>query len=436
MSGMGRAAIAVVLVPALVLAVSCVGVLDLEGHRDGVDELCAFLEVCYGDDFYPGCRERMVPRVEDADADTRASFLEALDSRGCYDDCLAVLDCLDLAPICGPGQADCASLEQCCGNSVGAAVCLEGRCCSPPGIPCVANGECCGQECIGGTCGGIDCADVGEDCEAEGQCCGALRCGEGSCRECYPEGAPCQLETDCCSGVCNKDPDSGDGRCTSGPCSPITAPCADPSQCCSQVCAYVPATGEFVCSNGECVPEDINCSSSEECCSGSCHPTLFYCQPFGGCGGLGASCTSPIDCCDGFCSGGPAMSGTCCTLDMGFCNVSEECCSGTCNNQNLCEGVVSCGDTFAPCMSDGDCCSLHCDPQSSSCCAITMGACTHPPCVEGEALNVMCPAPNAPPGCIDDICADGNFAHCCCDFWGPDCVMAAEAICGLNCLGM
>lgn len=92
------------------------------------------------------------------------------------------------------------------------------------------------------------------------------------------------------------------------------------------------------------------------------------------------------------------------------------------------------------CTADAACCnsgwSASCVEQVRTVCGSvrcpdSVGSCTHGVCTEGAALLPSCDDPPVVPSCVDAVC--GTDPSCCSVTWGPACVAAVPAACGLTC---
>jgi hypothetical protein len=332
--------------------------------------------------------------------------------------------------------------------------------CRAEGLPCLSGGECCSGACgadnncapAGSVCGpgailcNGACTDVSSDpknCGACGLFCppgdacvngtcacppGSLLCAPGFCAEilvdlnnCGGCGIVCPPPEVCIAGKCG------------GPCTPNGGPCGVGAQCCSGQCD---APG--ICGGG-CVPitcaqEGFNCGIQPDGCGGQIDcgicPAGLTCGPNGVCGG---GCV-PITCAEKGLQCGEWPDGCGNVLDCGVCPAGETCggsgvpgvCGGGVGCQvatdcppsptscavPVCNGGI-CGTVDAPaglpctdagglvCDGAGDC--VQC--LNASQCPGSPTPCSLPICTNG--VCGMLPAPNgtlcAPPSCNGSI---------------------------------
>lgn len=272
---------------------------------------------------------------------------------------LAFLSSLALAASCGGS-----SLEA-CGDGVidfGRETCDDGN---------LNRGDGCNPICI---------LESGWVCSGQPSVCtcaeGLRSCGEGICRELCMTGEPCDVGTDCESGVCV------DNICQAPSCTPPDSvlngtetdvdcggtgcgPCAD-----GQMCAQNSDCSSFICR----IPED------------SPEGTLGICRGAGCDDGARNGSESDVDCggfCTSMCAEGDSDCDYLCATGQD-CNEGSDCVSGVCAElsstcalpvcnddvQNQDESDVDCGGTTCQrcwagerCTQDSDCASLVCDPS-------------------------------------------------------------------------
>ncbi|MEZ4446004.1 MAG: hypothetical protein R3B72_43410 [Polyangiaceae bacterium] len=389
---------------------SCVNLLSVDGYNAATQALCGQLDVCFSERYYPGCRETTEGRLAAASEAVRADWLAFFADNKCLETCVTSRICLDETPVCDAYEAGCGQAEQCCGFSAGTGSCDGTRCCKPDGIACTTTAECCNSDdnCIDGFCGGFECKLAGLKCQDNFECCTKV-CFDGFCDDttCGPPGSPCERNAQCCSSSCVFGP-GGAGFCVDPGCGVIGDRCQNDQDCCSAICVTTDVTtGEGVCSTGECLPPDAACDGSVDCCDGECSVEGFCRQV---CSGRDEPCTTNEDCCNETCD---TLIGTCaCSPANAFCADNQDCCNGQCGPDGRC--VEDCQPT----------------------------ACSHSVCDTGPALTETCPCdicagnanlPNAVNVCVSTICQYPQYAHCCCDDWGLDCVEAVSLICGTAC---
>jgi hypothetical protein len=424
------------------LGASCVSLFELDGYAGAVGDLCAKLGVCYGNDFYPSCVEYSEPRLTDASSADRQAWLQAFADKNCLETCASARACLDMAPVCGPAGQACGQKEQCCGFLSGLAQCEEGGCCRPFGVPCSSNEDCCGgvaceadADSGESVCGGQACTLAGEPCEAAAECCTKV-CDpdSGTCSEqiCLPDGSPCDKASDCCHNFCDRGvvaaEDNAAGVCALPQCVPdgFLCPLETPEiECCSPFCVLNSYSMENVCSSGDCQPDFQPCVFDIECCSFFCDPLTSVCTlP---CGTASQPCS--MGCCpDAACN---QNTQTCCMQETAFCLNNEDCCEGRCDpslfvcKKNDCGALP--GDPCDP-TNPESCCNGLCNSSFGYCCALQ--GC-HSVCAAGEPLgnDANCQSSTVETACINTICGQMGFEHCCCDAWSPDCVLEVATAC-------
>jgi hypothetical protein len=166
---------------------------------------------------------------------------------------------------------------------------------------------------------------------------------------CRPFGEVCTTDYQCCSAICDPDPESaGVRRCVNPP------GCVDPGEICaeggSNNCCILKSrgcvdTGLGVsrCNDHEyCIPLDGECDYSAQCCD-ELECILFpdgirrcsdTCVPTGG------ACTTHADCCEGSCIDGICDEGeTGCVPTGGACVTDLDCCADQCIG-GICWGLI------------------------------------------------------------------------------------------------
>jgi hypothetical protein len=316
---------------------------------------------------------------------------------------------------CGSVGATCTDADGCCsGNCVdsGGASCdgMSGCVCAPPAA-CRGGGEACSEDvqCCNGFCdrpGGGEgtCATIGA-CLTAGELCGT----EG-------------LSGSCCSTVC-LDTDGTGARCQFlGGCRVQDELCRADGECCSGVCERdgVTADGREIrrCANADsCLPAGEVCGeggSSSNCCPNGggdtgCEPTgTGFRRCFGGDGECtlpGRTCETTEDCCVDASSAIACQldrngERTCCLADGEECAFGDLCCGGICAPDPT-DGVLRCGAT---CVADGGTCTTAADCCGCGCVSNGAGGnvCTSDPArcdaCTGPQLGELC-TPGGEPCC-------------------------------------
>jgi len=169
-------------------------------------------------------------------------------------------------------------------------------------------------------------------------------------------GAPCTLDTDCCSGYCELYEDQ------------------------TTACQAKPASPQA------CVDANGYCTQNRNCCSGLCQDNACFGSSGGtSCLALGSSCIQDDSCCSNNCAN-DGEGNTACTPqpqpDGGTCGVAgapcttpgddpSECCFGVCTSESTCAGSTSgggggnCGGAGTFCRYGSDCCSGQCEETTS-----------------------------------------------------------------------
>ncbi len=302
---------------------------------------------------------------------------------------------------CGATGTSCAMATDCCSNSCvdtggadcaggGGCMCAPRGACTPAGMACDRDSDCCNNLCSDGTCAEVGaCSTQGEPCSTEGlsgSCCSTVCLDNGDGPRCQFLGG-CRVQDDlctsdaqCCSGACNVDGMTSDGR--------EIRRCANVESC-------LPA-GE-VCGEG---------GASSNCCPNGggdtgCEPTT---TGFRRCLGGDGTCTLPgrpcmdtSECCmDAFpaimCQPGPSGDNICCLDDGEECALGDVCCSGVCAPDPA-DGVLRCGAMCIPdgsaCTTDADCCGCGCIDDGMGGQVCTSDATLCDPCT-GPSLGEFC----------------------------------------------
>ncbi|MBI4701252.1 MAG: hypothetical protein HY744_08855 [Deltaproteobacteria bacterium] len=415
---------------------TCVDLLELEGYRAAAQQLCALLDRCYGQDYYPSCGEQVTARLEAAPAEARSSWLTHFADYDCLGNCTSATLCLDVPPLCLDVAAGCGRDLDCCGFSRGTGRCsVAGPCCClPDGNACSGNAQCCNDNCQAGLCGGVACKQAGKPCANGFECCSGI-CDQasGQCTDiaCLPDGANCSENHDCCSGSCPID-GQGAGTCTANACLADDEACAEANECCGLYCLETGGPAK-ICSSGACLPDDAICTPGDDaaCCSAYCDPSYGRCGASVACAQIGEPCQLGSECCSQLCTDGACL----CQPGGGPCQNHGDCCSKSCNS-GKCAGDSTCKVGGEKCNSGDDCCSQQC--SGGTCCAV-VDCNAHNACQCGGPLGAQCA--QAAPGfvaeeiqgtCVKDVCA--ALPSCCCTKWDKQCVAKAEEICKAPCL--
>ncbi len=166
--------------------------------------------------------------------------------------------------------------------------------------------------------GAQDCIDEGDACDVDDDCCEGICCA-GFCRNiecCIDEEDPnarCPEGTSCFEGICDE---------INGTCGVLGDPCDivnENADCCSGLVCF-----EAVCDNpsGLCMGADEYCGDDELECCGGLICTDGYC--LGTCAGEGEACQDDDDCCDGYaCSDEALCEATLALPDTGIGQADE-----------------------------------------------------------------------------------------------------------------
>jgi hypothetical protein len=167
----------------------------------------------------------------------------------------------------------------------------------------------------------------------------------GAQNACVNRGRPCGRALDCCN--------VGDTCEGSVCCVGSGGACAGNGDCCSDT--------KEACVGGTCCQAaGAGCGQNSDCCAGSIciNGTCGACVANGGgCANTGSNC----------CSEACSATGHCCAPVNGACNIAADCCPSVVGQPApVCmpvQGGVSacCSDHTAACLSDSNCCSLHCN---------------------------------------------------------------------------
>ena len=235
--------------------------------------------------------------------------------------------------------------------------CLSGFCSSGYLCSDKSNGMWCQYttECSSGFCSKdvpVQCTDgsAGQPCDPNMT--QADQCSSGYCGTdyiCDGAGKTCSTSADCAG----QDPHCVNSICSSSQ-GGVNDSCVTPGDCSTNYCSY---KGDgytyppFKCTDGSfnqfC---DQSKSASDQCSSGFCSD-VSKCSDKSN----GMDCMLTTDCTSGFCAGGPAVMTKNCTSGSAgeVCNpsgnVSEQCSSGYCGTDNVCDGAGK------SCSSEGDC---------------------------------------------------------------------------------
>jgi hypothetical protein len=164
-------------------------------------------------------------------------------------------------------------------------------------------------------------------------CCPDLTCGADSVC-CKDTNDTCVADADCCADtdVCRPNPSGIGNRCL--PPGELGAKCQEDADCAGTLVCDL-ATDTCLVVQGE------PCVDDADCVSGLCDEYTGMC--IGGCLVDGSGCAESTDCCSGFCD--PyTLSCVAAAADGAPCSVPEQCASGTCGCQGICETPVSPGN--------------------------------------------------------------------------------------------
>jgi hypothetical protein len=217
----------------------------------------------------------------------------------------------DMGPACrGPGES-CLANGACCSGvcDVQMMKCVSNlNRCSPEGAGCQVSTDCCNLSCVGSRCAQVAaCTPDGMSCTSADACC-SKTCTNGTCQPlntgCKTAGNTCTASTQCCSRLCTN------GRCAIGAsyCIQPGDFCQRNTDCCTGFCRIAQGATAGVCAaldttgGGGCTPDGIVCGDCGGCCSRLCAPYVTgvkICQPPSGCRVTNNLCTVNKDCCGG-----------------------------------------------------------------------------------------------------------------------------------------
>jgi hypothetical protein len=275
--------------------------------------------------------------------------------------------------------------------------------------------------CFPFTCGVAACKNT---CTANADCSGNNVCINGSCGLRSP-GSPCNVGTECTTGVCSAEKVCCDTACngpcvscklpaTNGKCSPIAAGNTDPT---GQCMVSAPATcgndgkcnGAGACTkypaNTPCAPASCpagqatrtlgkTCNGAGACSVGggaqACAP--FTCDGAQACRDTcvtNADCVAPNTCVGNVCGKKPAGA-TCSSTDQ--CSAGLFCTDGFCCNSASCGACKACNATGACQNDDGNACT------ATDMCHVSDGTCSGGAC---QRASISCDDNNP---CTADSC--------------------------------
>ncbi|HSY24230.1 MAG TPA: hypothetical protein VK841_19015 [Polyangiaceae bacterium] len=226
--------------------------------------------------------------------------------------CMSNDDCCDgdrcLGNICVPPASVCWEPGMSCQPPIS---CCSGRCeptgpggspvcakyCLPDKSACSAATDCCSLACVGGSCGGAICSEIGFVCQLDSDCCSGQctgsHCAQPLAANCLPSGESCgDAGVACCSGMCNETGRCGvsgawieNGICLApaSPCSRIGfTNCCDNGMCLFSQTAHVPTCQTEGAQGVLCTPDTQRCLQDSDCCSKTCTSGLCgsSCSPF------------------------------------------------------------------------------------------------------------------------------------------------------------
>ncbi|MEZ4334056.1 MAG: hypothetical protein R3F35_20080 [Myxococcota bacterium] len=242
------------------------------------------------------------------------------------------------------GNGECTAPAESC-YSTGPLSCQADCGACPNGAPCALNADCASGICNFGFCIGA-CQGIGVPCTTVEACCSGTcdvgictgYCGDGSCSipletcgsgnfnglvcqlDCgkCPNGAPCDANADCASGICNF------GFCIADE-QPAGVPCTTDAACISGNCA------------GFCIQScgDGSCDGTETC--GSANP--LSCSSDCGLCSLGTPCLGSSDCASGRCYAGFCVPSGCSGPFEG-CDANNDCCGRPWSTALTCSNCV------------------------------------------------------------------------------------------------
>jgi hypothetical protein len=361
----------------LLLAASCVSLLNLASYQDVAHELCIEASRCEPSFDVAICEQHLTTQLTALNTADRTAWLTSVAESAATSTCLPAQQAIDSPLLCLSARAACGDGVQCCHFSAAVAhdtpLCVAGgdksgkQCCEARGFTCQP-GDCCDGDCQKGSggiscCGGECCEAIDAPCSEATDCCSG-NCRSGVCREpCAGPGDTCTSDAGCCEGAyC----DETAGRCHA--CSAVGAGCSgskDDPACCGNTCFVGSVVGGVdVCTDCDGLPLGVSCDPNVSnaagnegaCCSGICDG-----EKCAECRTPGASCSGAAadECCKGLlCKQGECQE---CLPDGGDCSTSgdDACCSGTC----LRGACVSCANLDEVCVRELDaaCCQGVCE---------------------------------------------------------------------------
>jgi len=247
--------------------------------------------------------------------------------------CADPSSCIAKGATCIPGDLSRAkkvnATSSCCGGLVckpnniysGATLDSTDTCCVDLGVTCNISADCCGQSaCQGSAC----CIPTGQNgCENDNDCCSGNTCqdkGPGHPKQCKlnckPKDAVCTGDTECCTPMtCNLDPtDNTNTRkiCgTKSGCVDNGTVCNLDSDCCKGLCNADPK--DSTAKSCQCINDSTTTCNANNCCYGKTCATSNDGKTNNVCCISSANdtkCTDSSDCCSGLtCQAGKCTTG-------------------------------------------------------------------------------------------------------------------------------
>ena len=293
------------------------------------------------------------------------------------------------APTCSDGTRNGNETGVDCGGT-----CPDG---CPNGAACELRTDCQSEQCVTNVCIADHCNNDSLDA-ALGET--GVDCGGPDCAAC-PDDAGCTEGSDCHSGVCVN------GACAAPTCSDnfqnqdetgVDCGGSCPEGCAAGAdCSEAGDCASGVCSTGKCQVGTCsdgvqNQDETDVDCGGACDG----CGSDDGCWSDGCACASGEDCASGICGGSTGA----CNPETTTCTCAAPSCTDAL--QNGAETDTDCGGSCDPCP-EGAGCSVSGDCQSGVC---SGGACQAPTCSDsvanGQETGTDCGGPTC------GACADGQ----------------------------
>jgi hypothetical protein len=137
-----------------------------------------------------------------------------------------------------------------------------------------------------------------------------------------------------------------------------------------------PGDGAACEASAACVALGGACSGNGDCCTERC--VAGACLPSGACVAPAGACTARADCCSGDCEPGASGALACTTTCLpdgtaSACQRASDCCGRNCNSGTC--GGAECVREGEDCTTSAQCCSGTCDPQQLKCTLSAAAAC-------------------------------------------------------------